>query len=365
MSLDLDQPTESPQAIARCIGANAMTWLETNDLCVLTSHAQLLHYNPATGKTRMLPLKVPPQPIPIQSIELGPDGKIWMGGFLAGGTAAYDRATGKKELFKGMSQIERIGVLGGKMYFGIYPHARFYEFDPAKPWGENNPRKFAQVMGQSRPMAVLGVPELSRVCIGTVPEYGQLGGQLMLYDPRNDKLDDAGEVVAKQSVVSLVYAHGPVIGGTSIKGGLGIQPEAKCAKLFGWDPATGKKVFEIEPVPDTMAITCLITGPGKNVWGAANGTLFILDPAGQKVLFTKKLPGEDYDANNYLLWRDAFMVVHPSGRVYATLDNQLLQFDPATKKVTVLRDKDASLLAMDRNGRLYFRDLVNLWQYAS
>lgn len=133
MSLNLEQPAEPPQAITRCIGANAMTWLGTNDLCVITSYAQLLHYNPATGKTSMLSLKVPPQPIPIQSIEPGPDGKIWMGGFLAGGTASYDPATGKKELFKGMSQIERIGVLNGKMYFGIYPHARLYEFDPANP----------------------------------------------------------------------------------------------------------------------------------------------------------------------------------------------------------------------------------------
>lgn len=210
---------------------------------------------------------------------------------------------------------------------------------------------------------MLGVPELSKVFFGTVPEYGLLGGHLMVYDPKNDKLDDMGEVVAKQSVVSLVYANGLVIGGTSIKGGLGVQPEAKRAKLFGWDPATGKKVFEIEPVPGTQAITSLIIGPDKNVWGVANGTLFIFDLDGQKVLFTKKLLDEDYDINNYLLWRDAFMVVHPSGQVYATLNDKLIQLDPATKKVTVLRDKDAYLLALDRGGRLYFRDKVNLWQY--
>ena len=363
MSFDLEEPTEPARVITRCVGANATTWLATNDLCVLTAYAQLLHYDPASAKTGMLSLKVPPQPIPIQSLELGPDGKIWVGGFLAGGTVSFDPATGKTELFKGMSQIEHIGVLDGKMYFGIYPHARFYEFNPAKPWGDDNPRKIGQVPEQSRPIAVLGVPELSKVFIGTVPEYGLLGGHLIIYDPRSDMLDDEGELVSKQSVVSLVYAGKLIIGGTSIKGGLGIKPEAGHAKLFGWDPASRKKVFEIEPVPDGQAITCLIVGPDKNVWGVDNGTLFIFDPVSRKVLFTKKLLNVDTAANNYLLWRDAFMVVHPSGQIFATLDGELIQLDPATKNVTVLHDRDANLLTMDRNGRLYFRDKINLWQY--
>ena len=37
---------------------------------------------------------------------------------------------------------------------------------------------------------------------------------------------------------------------------------------------------------------------------------------------------------------------------------------PAAKQLSILRDKGAQLLAMDRTGRLYFRDTVNLWRYA-
>ena len=330
---------------------------------VCSRYAQLLTIDPATGKTESKQLVIPPQPTPIQSIELGPDGKMWMGGFLSGGTASYDPLTGKSELFKGMSQIEHIGLLDGKMYFGIYPHARFYEFDPTKTWDENNPKKLAQVEGQSRPVAVLGVPECGKVFIGMVPEYGILGGHLMSWDARASSLADLGEVVDKQSIVSLAYANGMLLGGTSITGGLGIKPTETQARLFVWDPIAAKKVFEIAPVPDATAITCLIVGPDKNIWGIANGTLFIFDAAGRKIISTHELFKLDYAARNFNVWRDGFLVLHPTGRIFGTLDDKFFELDPATMKTTVLRDKGAQLLAMDRAGRLYFRDTVNLWQY--
>jgi hypothetical protein len=205
-------------------------------LGVLTRTAHLLRIDVEARRADGKALQIPPQAIPIQSIECGPDGKIWMGGFLAGGAAVYDPATGKSEKFRGISQIEHIGVLDDKMYLGIYPHGRLYELDPTKPWGENNPRKFATIEGQSRPVAVLGVTELGKVFIGMVPEYGILGGHLLTYDPKNNALTDHGEVVPRQSIVSLTYADGTLIGGSSVTGGLGIKPVETQAKLFGWDP---------------------------------------------------------------------------------------------------------------------------------
>ena len=282
---DLDKPNDPPQDLARCVGANAMRWLDADHLCVMTRYG-LVDYDAKSGTVQGRSLEIPPQPIPIQSIELGPDGKMWMGGFLAGGTTAFDPATGKSEEHRGMSQIERIGVLGDELYLGVYPHARLYRFDPAKAWDADNPHKIGQIEGQSRPIAMLGVPALQKVFVGTVPEYGTLGGHLMMYDPKSDGLQDYGQAVANQSVVSLAYADGLVIGGSAICGGLGMKPSEKEAKVFGWDATAGKKSFELVPVPGAGAITCLINGPGKNVWGVADATLFILDPAGQKVVST-------------------------------------------------------------------------------
>lgn len=361
LSFNLDRPGEKPNVLGPCERANSMDWLDSDHLCAIDAHGRLVEYIPSKNSVKQINLDVPPQPILIQSCELGPDGKIWMGGYLAGGTACYDPMTGKSEQFPGLDQIERIGVLGSDLYFGIYPHAQLYRYTPGATWTHSNPHKLAQIGGQSRPMAMLGVPELQKVFIGLVPEYGRLGGDLLSYDPATDQLHDYGVVEPLQSIVSLVYSHGVLLGGTSTAGGLGIKPAMKEASLFGWDPINGKKLFEFHPVTGATSLTCLMNGPDGNVWGIAGGTLFIFDTTKQKVIHSQELMKVDYGSR--VVWRDGFMVLHPSGQLYGTLNGRLFQLDPATRKMTVLRDHDANLLAMDREGRLYFRDTINLWQY--
>lgn len=361
MSFNLNQPNETPRAIGPCASATAMEWMDANHLCVLDRYGQLFDYVANTGEIKQRPLKVPSQPIPIQPMTSGPDGKLWMGGFLAGGTAAFDPIARTSVRYKGLDQTERIGLLGDDIYFGVYPYAQLFRFNPNKPWNKNNPRQLAQLKGQSRPMAVLGVPELAKVFTGTVPEYGQLGGHLFAYDPAIDQLDDCGEIVPRQSVISLAYSNGILLGGTSIAGGMGVKPVTAEAKLFAWDPAKQRKILEITPVSGATALTCLIKGPDKNIWGVANGTLFIFDPRTRQILSRHELLKVDYGPSG--IYRDAFLVAHPSGQVYGTLAGKLFRIDPDDMKIIVLRDHDASMLAMDRDGRLYFRDIVNLWQY--
>ena len=48
---------------------------------------------------------------------------------------------------------------------------------------------------------------------------------------------------------------------------------------------------------------------------------------------------------------------------FGTAGGRFFRLDPKTKHVTVLRGKEAGLLAMDRQGSLYFRDHINLWKY--
>ena len=211
-------------------------------------------------------------------------------------------------------------------------------------------------------MAMLGVEKLNKVFIGTIPEYGQLGGVLAVYDPTTDKLIVHHDVVPKQSICSLTFANDVIVGGTTISGGLGQKPEATEAKLFIWDPATDSKTFEIVPVPGAKAVTGLFAGPDENVWGLAGGTLFIFDLANRKIVFTKEiLP--IHPAADAHIWRDASFVLHPNGQIYGTAGDQLFQLDPKTRAATILRDKGASMLAMDRTGRLYFRQSTHLWQY--
>jgi len=63
------------------------------------------------------------------------------------------------------------------------------------------------------------------------------------------------------------------------------------------------------------------------------------------------------------VWRGPTLRVGPSGEVYGDLEGKLFRLDPKTKSVTILREKDAGLTTIDRDGTVYFRDRINLWQY--
>jgi streptogramin lyase len=369
---DMSTPNVPPAAVMDCPNVLGFSWTKWEgadfpgeSLVIFAPYAQRIIYNPQTGKSVSKVFDKPKEPIVIQSIAVGPDGKIWTGGYLSGGNATYDPATGKSEELKGLSQAESMAALGDVMYFGNYPNGRFNCYDTTRPWDgkQKNPREIGKIEGQSRPFAALGVKELNKVYWGTVPEYGLLGGGIAEFDPTTDKLEFYPEVVPKQAIIALAYRDGLIVGGSTISGGLGMKPSEKEGKLFLWDPKTRQKVFEMTPVEGAPAVTSVINGPDGKIWGVAGSTLFIFDWQSRKVISKHDL-FEPEEKNPTHIWRGAFLVVHPSGQVYGTHEGRLFQIDPTTMKLTVLREKkDMGLLMMDRRGQLYFRDKVNLWRY--
>lgn len=361
---DMSKPADGPTELISCPDPLAMTWQDNTTLVLFTKHAGVVLYDVTTGKSTARDFEKPSEPVVIQSMTLGPDGRIWMGGYLSGGNAAYDPDKKISTEYKGLSQAESIAVLGDSLYFGLYPHGHFAAYSTSKPWAvaKNNPHQLGAIDGQSRPFAGLGVQELQKVFFGTVPEYGTLGGGIATYDPAQNKLDFQRNIIPDQSIISLAYTHGLIAAGTSISGGLGIKPSQHEAKLFLWNPQTHEKIFETVPVPAAGGVSCLINGPDGNLWGVADGTLFIFDVSHRQILSRHKLVDTDYSQKS--IWRDATLIIHPSGQIYGTLDNKFFRLDPASKQVTILRDsKGVSLLAMDHTGRLYFRQTVDLWQY--
>ncbi|OQP68322.1 hypothetical protein [Niastella populi] len=365
MQFNASKPAATANQLAAGVGtANAFAFGAKNILYMLTSGADLVKYHLSTGVIEKMKLHIPPQPIPINALLYGPDEKIWMGGYLAGGHATYDPRTGVNTKYTGLDQTEGMTVSGSKIFFGIYPGGRFYMYDTKRHWNvaENNPVLIGEAEGQSRAFAVLKIHTATEqeIFFGTVPEYGKLGGALVVYNEKNNKFTVFDQPVAQQSVVSLVQNEATVLGGTSISGGLGIKPSTKEAVLFGWDIARNEKIFELVPVPGAAAITCLIKGPDNHIWGVADGTLFIFDADKRAVISTNKL--YDYPPFNSHIWRSAAMAIHPSGMVYGTGNNNLFTIDPQTRAVTILNTK-ASLFAMDKEGTIYFRRSVELWKY--
>jgi len=95
--------------------------------------------------------------------------------------------------------------------------------------------------------------------------------------------------------------------------------------------------------------------------GHCRGHLIAFDLHSREVLFRKELFPLDY--SDKTLWRDAYMVCHSDGHLYATEAGRFFRIDPATHSITILREKSADLLSMDTSGNLYFAEGTNLWQY--
>jgi hypothetical protein len=351
------------------VGVVGMSWIKFDEpdfpgetLVGLTPRGRIVRYHPKTGKSDSRDLVVPPNITPIQSMVAGPDGKIYIGGYLVGGLTRFDPATDKHEQIGNAGQPEGMAPYGDRfIYLGIYPDAKLKVFDVTKPCGDDNPRQFESLVSadQDRPFAVLPVESMKKVFFGTIPDYGSLGGALSVYDIETDKTQLHRNVVQDQGVSSLAYANGLIVGGTTIRGGLGILPKEKEAKLFLWDPQTKEKVFETNPSPGATLVSGLIVGPDKNIWGIASGDLFVFDIAARKVLSTTRVTPTRGGG-----WHDAHMEVNPTdGNVYVTTGGRLLRIDPKTMQVTTLREKGAGLLVLDRAGRIYFRDRTNLWRY--
>ncbi len=345
--------------------ALAITWLTDNDLCYLTGECKLVFYNKSLGNNVFaLPLQVPPSPITINSMTYGPDGRVWMGGFFVGNNAAYDPVTGKTDIYQGLSQSESISHLGKDLYFGIYPGAKFYRYDTTRPWvKDSNPKLLGRIAGQDRPYAYAAITDQNKMFFGTVPGYGRLGGALVEYNVNTDKLTSVEDVVKDQSIVSLCYTDGVLYGGTSVWGGLGVQPIANEAKLFDVNPKTRTKMSECVPVPGAKAITALLDGPDGHLWGMADGTLFIFDKNRKTVLSTHELFKVSEATKSKHAARNACLILHPSGRIFGKAYGELFELNPVTKTKTAIGKASASLTMDDKGHYLYFNRDIDLWRY--
>ncbi|HEY0667080.1 MAG TPA: hypothetical protein VGD22_02825 [Sphingobacteriaceae bacterium] len=337
-------------------------WGKDKKLYFLSCNRRILNYDPITRGSSATDIEIPPQPIKINSLVAGPDGRIWTGGYLTGGHAAYNPRTGKIKQYPGIDQAEGMTVQGTNIFMGIYPSAKIYQYNTKRRWDPDNgnPRLIKQIFGQDRPYAGVSAEDVGKMFFGTVPRYGTLGGTLLEYNIATDEMLTFHNVVTDQSVVSLVYAGGSIYGGTTVRGGMGVPPATTEAKLFGWDIGAKTKNFQIVPVVGARAITCLINGPQGNVWGIADGVLFIFDPLKRTIISKKVLYPVTQGRDG--VYYEARLALHPSGIVYGVGGGSLFQINPENMEYQELK-KGARLLTMDKNGLLCTVINETLWTY--
>ena len=333
---------------------------------------RIYRYNPQTGKSKVFTMELPQENVNVHDIICGPDGKIYSGGYLAGNLGAYDPAADKTTYYDGSGQTENMAFVGRKLYMGIYPDAKIYEYDIDKPFngryaGNKNPRHLfdltynAEIPGytaQDRPFAMAGSDAMQKVFIGTTPKNGMLGGVLAIHDVNSSGLPEVHwNIIKDQSINSLFAKDGLVYGGTSIHGGMGKEPEAKSAEFFVWDIAQKKLLFTGVPVEGAQAVMGIYEGPDGKIWGLANGTLFTFDPKSRA--FGDKVKIVESDGSRF---RGGSLVTTKDGMVYGTAGKKFFKLDPKTKAVTLIAD-GADEVEQDHLGNIYLMRIGHAYLY--
>ncbi|MFD1934046.1 hypothetical protein ACFSKW_21510 [Nonomuraea mangrovi] len=330
----------------------------------------MFRYNPQTGARAFVQTGVRGEPIDITAISEGPDGRVYTGGFLNGGFAALDPATGQREEFHTFSQSEDMVTHAGKLYVGAYPEARVYAYDPELPWNSTeyspspepgpvpNPARLFDFAAdkQIRPRAMVSAGRY--LAVGTMPDLGHLGGVLAIWDPAEGKLKHAQRnVVTDQSIVSLAYRDGIVYGGTSIYSGQSATPPTQPeAKLFAWSVARNRLLWEITPAPGKPAIPALTFDDRGRLWGIAGGTVFGVDTGERKVVTTVTLSGSK-SAGGQLVFNSADRLLYG-----AHAGAEVFWLDPRRRTHGVLRQGAVHQLAVHRSGEVYFAEGPRLFK---
>lgn len=329
---------------------------------LIGNNGRAFSYNLRTGHVETPELDLPPQFVELFNIGKSLDGKMLSSGFISGGgLGIYDPATGQTELKPSLGQVEGYGALNGKMYFGVYPNASIFEYDPSQPWNRtdpslpNNPLRIGQLGNeQDRPLSMVGVDELNKLFIGTYPIAGKTGGALTIYDGMTKTFTVKRNIVMGHSVNSLLYRNGKLYMGTSDMTGAG------GGKLAVYDIATGTIDREMIPAAGKKAVTSLIWGPDGNIWGMALGELFIYNPDSNEIVYHEdKSPVADYAHTNPRL------MIGMDGNVYGsiftgfvaerTYTGKMFKIDAASKEMTILMEGNVEKLAQDDRGSFYFK----------
>jgi hypothetical protein len=218
----------------------------------------------------------------------------------------------------------------GKLWMAAYPWGAISSYDPAKPWNPSRDPSGNPFMlpGDNkyihRPYHMTVSPDNQRILIGGIPDYGMLGGSLVVFNPEScEKEAEYRNIIQDHSIQGLcVTADGLVCGGSATEGGGGAHALDGDAEIFLWDYYERKKLFSMVAVPGTQSVTDLILGPDKMIYGLADSFIFVFDPDRREIVHVEKSVYGDPAFNA--------LTLSPKGTVLALLGSDVVEIQPKT-----------------------------------
>jgi sugar lactone lactonase YvrE len=317
-----------------------------------SSTGHIWHFDRRTGQGRLIESTLTPLHVTIRSMGAGPDGRLYAGGFFTGGLAAYDPATGEAEFWPEVGQSEGMVTHKGRLYLGVYPGARIYE------WTGSAPELLLDLgaQEQDRPFAMISAGDW--LAFGTVPRAGTHGGALGLLDPATGRSVIKRDIVPGHSVIGLAYRDGIVYGATSAFGGT--STPAGEAAAFAYDIATDSVLWRTTPVAGDLALGSITFDGAGRLWGLSPDTLFELDPATGRTV--RSVRHESYPwAGATQVWLDTHLVFH-QGSLWGKVQGKAYRIDPATMAFARIV-RPVSTMALGPDGHLYLSRYENFSTY--
>ncbi|SDJ98690.1 FIMAH domain-containing protein [Sediminibacillus albus] len=340
-------------------GLRGADWVELSDpdlpgksLVTINWSGSVTIFNIETNQVIERPSLVEGAPAIMNKVKNGPDGNIYISGTQATEGAIFNPIDNSTVSFK-LGQGDSIHSVGNKMLFGVYPGARIFEYDTNNEPADNNPKQLFQI-GEDQDRISDIISADGKTFVGSIPDYGKLGGALTLYDATEQTTPIVyRNIVENQSVVSLAYKDGIVYGSTTINGGLGIDPVAEEAKIFKWDVENEQKIEEIslsiEGINNPQTIGDLSFGKNGLLWGAVDNIIFALDPDTLDVVKSKKIYPDG--ALHYADWQTVDLE-WSNDILYAKFDNNLTAIDPET--LVSYKITDAKSFTIGDDGNIYY-----------
>ena len=322
--------------------------------------------DPDTGRTVQRTFKYAGAGDSLFVVGNGPGGCIYGSTAMPLEVFRYNPRLKASEHLGGMPGGEVYSMLEreGKLYLCYYGGAVMNLYDPARPFwkfgpgADCNPISFGGVGdGHLRPRAMIYGPD-GLIYIGSEPPYGELGGAMAVWDPKQDKtLENYRSLVTNQSIVSLAWEpnRGLIFGGSGNYGGGGTHPVEKEAVFFAFDRVKKQKVFEAALVPGARNYPATFAAEGK-VFTTCGSKLFVFDPQAMQVAKTLSLPGGQVEVS---LGR------HKSGKLIGLAGRVVYVLDPAREEILLTAKSPVPVqcgFALDAEA-VYFGSGAELWRY--
>ncbi|GGH10460.1 cohesin domain-containing protein [Paenibacillus segetis] len=304
-------------------------------------------------------------PIPIHNMERGTDGRLYMTAYPGGVGGVFDPTTNESTNFL-IGQAEGIVSVGNKVYYGVYPGGHIYEVDITG--GKlTEPKEIFQIgSGQDRPYKMEYAD--GKLIIGTIPDYGELGGALTIYDLATGDKQVYRDIIKDHSIVGLAYKDGKIYGSTTKYGGSNTTPPTNNPEVFVWDIAQKKMTMHTQLTALTglgthRMISGLTFGEDGLLYGGVDGILFALSPDDLSIVKQKNIYS---DVKDYGMWRPYYSRWGEDGLLYIGLANRMTVVDTATMEHRSLTPSNFEMkfmtLAKDAEGheQIYYTDDTKL-----